>query len=594
MNMNHAFGHRKNKANQSQFRNNANAPIRPGCLPINRMSRFSISAGTKTFILIICAVSLLLPSASGAGANLSTSPRIPHLNKKGPATQLIVDGKPFLMLAGELHNSSASSLEYMEPMWDKLVAIKLNTVLATVSWELVEPEEGKYDFSLVDGLVEQARRHNLRLVFLWFASWKNAVSSYIPTWVKKDLIRFPRAQDKSGRITGAVSPLCAEAMKADARAFTALMRHIRRIDEVHGTVLMMQIENETGLLGSSRDFSSGANEVFAGAVPAELMDYLAAHKDSLIPELLKIWETASFKSSGSWSEVFGTGPEADEIFMAWHIAKYIGHAAKTGKAEYPLPMFVNAWLIQHEGQEPGKYPSGGPVSKIMDIWRAAAPDIDIYAPDIYLTDFKAVCESYARSGNPILIPEARQGPEAARNAFWAFARHDAICFAPFGIEDISTDHPLIKSYDILAQLTPLITKYNGTGKMAGVLQQKTEEKGTEIDLGGYRAHIEYAGRGKSGDKLAFGLIINTGPDEFLLAGNYFSVHFSAASPGPKNTAIAQVWEGRYEHGRWIPGRCLNGDETGAHWQAKLPPNTKDMFADPDVPRILRVWLYRYK
>jgi hypothetical protein len=147
-------------------------------------------------------------------------------------------------------------------------------------------------------------------------------------------------------------------------------------------------------------------------------------------------------------------------------------------------MYVNAWLIQHEGQEPGKYPSGGPVSKVMDIWRAAAPEIDIYAPDIYLTDFKAICESYARSGNPLFIPEARRGDEAARNASWAFTLHDAICFDPFGIEDISTDHPLVKSYDLLAQLTPLITKYNNTGKMAGILQQKAEEKGTEIELGG--------------------------------------------------------------------------------------------------------------
>ena len=312
--MNLAFGLRKNKANQSQFRDNVNAPIRPGRLQINWLSRFSISAGTKAFILVICAVSLLLLSAGRAGVNLSEPSQIPHLEKSGPATQLTVDGKPFLILAGELHNSSASSIEYMEPMWDKLVALGLNTVLATVSWELVEPQEGQFDFSLVDGLVEQARRHNLRLVFLWFASWKNAWSTYVPAWFKKDMARFPRAQDKSGRTTGAVSPLCAEAMKADARAFAAVMRHIRRIDEDHGAVLMMQIENETGLLGSSRDFSPHANEVFAGPVPAELMDYLAAHKDSLIPELRKIWETAGFKSSGSWSEVFGTGPPSRRDF----------------------------------------------------------------------------------------------------------------------------------------------------------------------------------------------------------------------------------------------------------------------------------------
>ena len=549
--------------------------------------------GIKTCILFACAVLFALSNPGRAGANSSTAPQIPHLNKKGPSTQLIVNGKLFVMLAGELHNSSASSLKYMEPMWEKLEALGLNTVLATVSWELIEPQEGQFDFSLVDGLVEQARRHNLHLVFLWFASWKNAVSSYVPIWVKNDLTRFWRAQDKSGRNIGAISPLCEEAMKADARAFTALMRHIRQIDESHCTVLMIQIENETGLLGSPQDFSPQANKAFTDNVPAELMSYMTAHKDSLIPELRKIWESAGMKTSGSWSDVFGNGLEADEIFMAWHFAKYIGYVAKAGKAEYPLPMYVNAWLIQHEGQQPGKYPSGGPVSKVMNIWQAAAPEIDIYAPDIYLPDFKAVCESYARSGNPLFIPEARRGDEAARNAFWAFAQHDAICFAPFGIEDISTDHPLVKSYDILAQLTPLITKYNGTGKMAGILQQKAEEKGTEIDLGGYRADVQYTGRDNTSNKLAFGLIINTGPDEFLLAGNYFTVHFSAASSGSQHAEIAQVWEGRYEGGKWIPGRCLNGDETAANWQAKLPPNMSDTYADPNMPRILHVLLYRH-
>jgi beta-galactosidase GanA len=556
-----------------------------------------MSGRAKGLISVIASVFILLFfCTAGKTSDLQSSSqpaRIPHLYKHGTSTQLIVDGKPFLMLAGELHNSSASSLEYMEPMWDKLTALGLNTVLAAVSWELIEPQEGRFDFSLVDGLVEQSRRHNLHLVFLWFASWKNAISSYIPPWIKKDLVRFQRAEDKSGRDIRAISPLCREAMKSDARAYAALMHHIRQIDESYGTVLMIQIENETGLLGSSRDFSPQASEAFAGHVPAELMSYLTAHKDSLISEMRKIWESAGFKTSGSWSEVFGGGPQADEIFMAWHFAKYIGYVAKAGKSEYPLPMYVNAWLIQHEGQEPGKYPSGGPVSKVMDIWRAAAPAIDIYAPDIYLHDFEAVCESYARNGNPLFIPEARRGDEAARNAFSAFAQHDAICFAPFGIEDISSNHPLVKSYRLLAQLTPLITEYNGTGKMAGVLQQKVEEKGTEIELGGYRAHVQYAGRGNTSDKLAFGLIINTGHDEFLLAGNYFSVHFSAASTGPQHAEIAQVWEGRYENGRWIPGRCLNGDETAANWQAKLPPNTSDTYANPDVPRILRVLLYRH-
>jgi hypothetical protein len=221
---------------------------------------FLIASVCSSFLFAGCA-STNSSDASGS----ATATRVPHLSRKGPATQLIVDGRPFVMLAGELHNSSASSLNYMEPMWEKLVALNLNTVPATVSWELVEPHEGKFDFSLVDGLIEGAGAHDLKLVFLWFASWKNAWSTYVPEWIKKDLDRFPRAQDKAGRNTGAITPLSAEAMKADARAFTALMRRIRKIGEGRYTVLMMQIENETGILGNSRDFSPLADKLFAGS-----------------------------------------------------------------------------------------------------------------------------------------------------------------------------------------------------------------------------------------------------------------------------------------------------------------------------------------
>lgn len=536
-------------------------------------------------ILLCFAVSVLLPSAR-VGAE------IPRLEKNGTATQLLVDGRPFVMLAGELHNSSASSLEYMEPIWDKLAAMKLNTVLATVSWELIEPQEGRFDFTLVDGLVKSARAHDLKLVLLWFGSWKNGVSSYIPTWVKKDLERFPRAQGVNGNNKDVLSPLAAASRDADARAFAALMRHLRRIDSDRDTVVMVQVENEIGIMPESRDHSPAANEAFQTAVPQPLMDYLAAHKDTLLPEVTSLWESTGFKESGTWAEVFGDSPWTDEVFMTWHMASYVGEIVRAGKAEYPLPMYVNAWLVQNDQQKPGDYPSGGPVSRVMDIWRAAAPEVDLLAPDIYLPDFKAVCASYTRSGNPLMIPEARRGPEAARNVFWAVAEHDAICFAPFGIESVEPKHPLVAGYEILHQLTPLIVERQGTDRMAGILQQDPKEEGTTIDLPGYRANVRYNRNAKDQTDMSYGLILRLAPDEFLVAGNWFSVNFSAVGPGPRHAGILQVWEGRYEDGRWRPGRCLNGDETAAHWQAKLPPNDADLFAGSTQPRVLRVTLYR--
>ncbi len=525
--------------------------------------------------------------------SLACAEDIPHLTRQGTATQLIVDGEPFVMLAGELHNSSASSLEYMEPMWDKLVALNLNTVLATVTWELVEPAEGQFDFSLVEGLLESAREHNLKLVLLWFGSWKNGVSSYIPAWVKKDLVRFPRAQGKDGNNKLVLSLFHPASCKADADAFAALMRYLREVDSDEHTVVMIQVENEVGLMPESRDHSAAAEAAFRSPAPRELIDYLTKHEGSLLSEVNELWASTGYKDTGTWTEVFGESAWTDEVFMAWHMARYIDKVAEAGKAEYALPMYANAWLVQNDKQKPGDYPSGGPVSRVMDIWRAAAPMIDFLAPDIYLPDFKAVCASYVRSGNPLMIPEARQGPEAARNACWAIAEHDAMCFAPFGIEDIDTDHPLVGSYDVLRQLMPLITKYQGTAKMAGILQQSVDEEGTTIDIGEYRANVRYNKQAKGQADMSYGLIVSIGPDEYLIAGNWFQVNFSLATPGPRHAGILQVWEGVYEGGEWIPGRCLNGDETAAHWVAKLPPNDHDRFAGSDRPRILRVTLYRH-
>ena len=306
----------------------------------------------------------------------------PQLRRQGSATQLIVDGQPFLVLGGELGNSTSSSLEYMRPVWPKLVSLNLNTVLVPVYWELLEPVEGKFDFTLVDGLIQEARRNKLRLVPLWFASWKNSMSCYAPAWVKRDQKRFPRAQDGAGRGIEILSPFSKENMETDARAFAAFMRHLREVDGRDHTVIMVQVENEIGMIPDSRDRSAIAESLFKQSVPAELMSYLEKRRETLIPEFRAAWAAAGFRSRGTWEEVFGGGPGTDEIFMSWYFARYVNQVTAAGKAEYPLPMFVNAALIR-PGYQPGQYPSAGPLPHLMDVWRAGAPTIDFLAPDIY-------------------------------------------------------------------------------------------------------------------------------------------------------------------------------------------------------------------
>src|SRR6266496_1195972 len=343
--------------------------------------------------------------------------RQPYLRKQGAATQLIVDDKPFLVLAGELGNSSSSNLEYMAPVWPKLASLKLNTVLVPVYWELIEPTEGKFDFTLVDGLIQEARKHNLRLVPLWFASWKNSMSCYAPAWVKTDQRRFPRSQEATGRGMEILSPFSKENLDADARAFAAFMRHLREVDGQDHTVIMVQVENEIGMIPDSRDRSAVAEKLFKQSVPAELMGYLEQHKENLIPEFRAMWAAAGFKTRGTWEEVFGPEPKTDEIFMAWYFARYTNQVAQLGAAEYKLPMYVNAALIR-PGHQPGQYPSAGPLPHLMDVWRAGAPQIDFLSPDIYFANFAEWARKYQQSGNLLFIPEAAPNSSSAVNAFY--------------------------------------------------------------------------------------------------------------------------------------------------------------------------------
>jgi hypothetical protein len=528
---------------------------------------------------------------AAAAAVAQTAASLPAIRQNGPVKQLMVDGKPFVMLAGELHNSSASSIEYMKPIWKKLEAMNLNTVIGTASWELVEPQEGAFDFALVDDQIRQARAHNLRLVLIWFGTWKNANASYVPLWVKEDYQRFPRVRSKDGVAREELTPFGQQSLAADAKAFRALMHHIRTVDSQH-TVIMMQVENETGKLGDSRDRSPLAEFAWNRPVPTQLMTYLSENKDKLLPELSKVWGANGFKTAGSWPEVFGSDAWGDEVFMAWYVAKYVGAVAEAGKAELDIPMYVNAWLVQNETQLPGAYPSGGPVSRMHDIWRAAAPQLDLLAPDIYLPDFRGVCASYTRSGNPLFIPEARA---SVPNLFWAIGKHAALGYSPFGIESLPEDTPLAAAYKTLAGMMPVLTRYQAEGKVVAVMPEAPDRPSQAVSLGGYQLTFTFGGGGRgpapvsgpagAAQPSGFALVMHTAPDEFVLVGQSFSVTAAPDIPGPKLAGFGSIDEGRYEKGVWIAGRRLNGDESGGGSRASVRGSELG---------VLKIRLYRYE
>jgi len=520
---------------------------------------------------------------------------MPHLTHQGTATQLVVGGKPFLILGGELGNSSSSSLEYMRPVWPKLTALHLNTVLAPVYWELIEPVEGRFDFALVDGLIHDARANGMRLVLLWFGSWKNSMSSYAPAWVKTDQIRFPRSLGRDGRGLEILSTFSEANRDADARAFAALMRHLRQTDSRESTVVMVQVENEVGMIPEARDHSAIADSLFAGSVPAELMAYLRQHRDSLVPELREVWARQGYRTSGTWEELFGEGLETEELFMAWYFANYVQDVAAAGKAEYPLPMYVNAALIR-PGYVPGQYVSAGPLPHLLDMWRAGAPSIDFLAPDIYFPNFVEWSTKYVRSGNPLFVPETgRAGdPTAPANVFYAIGEHDAIGVSPFSIESIREpeDRRLAESYAVLGGLAPLILEHQGTGTMVGVrppvaFDGTVDTSSAQVGLGDFTLTVSFRDPWVREQNLAEhgGLIIALGPDEFVIAGTGLTITFAPRTPGDPIAGLMTVQEGRYENGEWVSGRWLNGDQTHQGRHVRLPSGEIG---------VQRVRLYRYR
>lgn len=474
--------------------------------------------------------------------------KTPHLEKKGEAIQLIVDDKPFLILGGELGNSTASSVESIRQIWPRLKEMNLNTVLSPVYWDLFEPIEGKFDFKLIDELLAGARKNNIRLVLLWFGSWKNSMSCYVPMWVKSDVKRFPRARLKNGEAVEILSAFSDANLQADIKAFTTLMKYLRKVDGKKHSVIMVQVENEIGMLVDARDCCDDANKAF------EISN------------------------------------EDDETFMARHYARYVNKVASAGKAEYELPMYVNA-ALNLEGQKAGEYPSAGPLPHLYDVWRKEAAAIDFLSPDIYHPVFEDWCEKYHIKGNPLFIPEAGRGNDNAVKAFYVFGQLDAIGFCPFGIER-TEGNEIGELYEMLGQLTPMILENQGRGTMAGV--SLTEEKQSQqVKLGQYVLNVSHAYTFKwtprvEGEKKwpnAGGIIISTGPDEYLIAGKGLIVTFSSANEANEIVGIGNIQEGEFVRGKWVGGRWLNGDQShqGRHLNI-----TFERFG------IQKIRLYRYK
>lgn len=459
------------------------------------------------------------------------------LQKQGTATQLVVHGMPFLILGGELGNSSAACPQDIERIFPKLKKMGLNTVLVPVYWDLTEPVEGQFDFTLTDKALQQARKNDLKIVFLWFGAWKNSMSCYAPLWFKENHKKYPRAYTQSGKPLEIASAFSEAVYEADHHAFSQWMQHIATVDKEEGTVIMIQIENEIGMLEDARDYSREANKIFNAPVPAEFMTYLQKNKKALHPQMLKKWESQGCKKQGNWQEVFGADIYTDEIFMAWHYAKYVEGLAQTARSIYNIPLYVNA-AMNSRGRKPGEYPSAGPLAHLIDVWHCGAPSIDILAPDLYDNGFTDWVAQYKLHNNPLFIPEIRLTDNNSVRAFYIFGEHDAIGISPFSIEDgsDSPNSPLVQSYAKLTELMPLLTKYQGKGLMKGLLfdSENKERIIADDDLTITARHfftLPWDSRATNGSiwPEGGGILLKLSKNEYIVAGSGIVLEFAKTS-----------------------------------------------------------------
>ena len=511
---------------------------------------------------------------------------IPRLVENEGRYALFVDGAPFLMLGAQSNNSSDWPAT-LPKVWPAIEYLHANTLETPIYWEQFEPKPGQFDYSQVDMILAQAREHHVHLVLLWFGTWKNGSQHYMPEWMKLEPERYSHVVSKSGELVDSPSPFATASLEADKHAFTAFMLHLKNADPER-TVLMVQVENETGTWGTLRDYSPEANKLFEGPVPAEV---------------LKSMQETPATPGANWEDVFG--PEAEVDFHAWAVAKYVGQVAAAGKAVYPLPLYVNAALRDPlKPGAPGTYESGGPTDNVLPIWKAEAPAIDVLAPDIYLSNAAAylkVIDLYHRPDNALFIPETSGAVHEARFLFSALDLQ-AIGYSPFGLDytrnrraqpgDPDAQNgfldPTAQNYALIGPMMRDIARLNFEGRLQATAEVESEAAQV-LHFGNWDALVSFGSGGRGPEKgnpepVGRALVARLNDNQFLVTGYACRVDFRPAGTeqqrksgnivaGTGQTPSAQIdgkWqhrqflrveEGVYENGAFKFMRILNGDQT---------------------------------
>lgn len=498
------------------------------------------------------------------------------IDRSNAPARLVVDGVPYQVRGVELHNSTSSSPTAYADGLATTVQVGANTVLAAVTWEMIQPAEDTFDLSSVQTLIDGAREAGVKLVILWFGAWKNGASSYPPLWVQTDWERFPRCVHEDGTLSDTLTPFGGTDLDLDA--FLAVVRFVEEYDATDRTVLMIQIENEIGLLGSSRDHSTSADTVFTSAIPDPLRAALA-HRPGFDTDTTDL----------AWGDVTDEPLGRDEAFMASGYATHVQRLACAAREITDIPFFVNAWLDSDldldipgftvaGGQTPGMYPSGGPLPRVADVWRTLAPSIDIFAPDVYHGVLDDIYRRFSDMSGALFIPEQRVGEDGVAAAFLAYGRYGAIGVSPFGV-DSRTDEELAAltdGYRILATIAEAFTTPDGTRTPSHGFSLTDDTPTTTWTHGDTNITVQRsAGLGVDlvGSR-GYGIILATEEDTYVFAGRGFTATFTSTDPAIQ-VRVGSVQE-LADRDTALVGRRLNGDETASGSWILHPPRERPL------------------
>ena len=537
----------------------------------------------------------------------------PKLERIGNTARIIANGKPMLMIGGEMGNSSASTQADVSKHFTHLHRLGLNTVLAPLSWELIEPEEGQFDMSTLHNILTEARKNELKVVLLWFGVWKNSMSCYAPEWFKRDTKRFPRAHTADGKPVEEASSLSRSVLEADKKAFCKIMEYLRDNDKEE-TVIMVQVENEIGMIEVPRDYSADATKLYLSPVPKTLTDYLDKNRKTLHPY---IKERYNPKDRKTWAGTFGNDIYAEEIFQTWTYAAYVQEIASAGRSIYNIPMYVNV-ALNSRGRKPGEYPSGGPLAHLIDIWHAAAPAIDVLGVDIYDKGYADWVAKYHLHNNPLFVPEIRLEDKDAMYALYAFGHHGAMGFCPFSIEDyplfaksqdfawkdmdLSQDDqlnafsakkenlsPIAASYRLLRQAEQLILERQGSDDMEGILLTNDKREQDIITSDGIRLTVRHSytlgwepGAKEKEWPEAACIILRLGKEDYLVIGSGVVITYTDAkggkvwNKGDRRIGLAKCEAVNIKDGKLSATRRLNGDQTHQGRHVRIPVGQFDI------------------